>query len=228
MAGYWLRSCTPSEVEAFADAVDATVIAAVERVLEASFDPSTYGTDTNPDVVTDILAELLHNPDDPEPTAAEAAYYFERGCSGQNAKHASPPIRLLEGRWHPPHRYRPRCPAFIGCMNGILPKFLTRSSVTNTPIPSFFDPRLESVLGRGSFIATSSARQLVRSPPQRSSWVGELRRGDARGVGGRLWAATTGHLRDAAARVTERDAEAASGSQKDLAAFVDHANNSRL
>eukprot|EP00873_Tetraselmis_striata_P017565 jgi/Tetstr1/437829/TSEL_026469.t1 len=32
-AGYRLRNCLPSEVEAFAEAVDATVLAAVERVL---------------------------------------------------------------------------------------------------------------------------------------------------------------------------------------------------
>eukprot|EP00873_Tetraselmis_striata_P034382 jgi/Tetstr1/454646/TSEL_041537.t1 len=61
-AGYWLRNCLPSEVEAFAEAVDATVLAAVEQVLGVSFDPSTYGTYTNP-VVTDFLAELLHDPD---------------------------------------------------------------------------------------------------------------------------------------------------------------------
>eukprot|EP00873_Tetraselmis_striata_P038935 jgi/Tetstr1/459199/TSEL_004643.t1 len=60
-AGYWLRNILPSEVEAFAEAVDATVLAAVERMLGVSFDPSTYGTDTNP-VVTDFLAELLHDP----------------------------------------------------------------------------------------------------------------------------------------------------------------------
>eukprot|EP00873_Tetraselmis_striata_P003016 jgi/Tetstr1/423280/TSEL_013979.t1 len=45
---------------------------------------------------------------------------------------------------------------------------------------------------------------------------------------GRLQAATAGHLSDADARVMEREAEAASGSQKDLAAFPGHANNSRL
>eukprot|EP00873_Tetraselmis_striata_P012858 jgi/Tetstr1/433122/TSEL_022454.t1 len=44
-------------------------------------------------------------------------------------------------------------------MNAILPKFLTRKSGTNTPTPGFFDPQLGSVLGRGSFNATSSARQ---------------------------------------------------------------------
>eukprot|EP00873_Tetraselmis_striata_P022230 jgi/Tetstr1/442494/TSEL_030594.t1 len=69
-AGYWLRNCLPSEEEAFAEAVDATILAAVERVLGVSFDPSTYGTDTNP-VVTDILAELLH---DPDPMAAEVPF----------------------------------------------------------------------------------------------------------------------------------------------------------
>eukprot|EP00873_Tetraselmis_striata_P020853 jgi/Tetstr1/441117/TSEL_003107.t1 len=61
------------EVEAFAEVVDATILAAVERVLGVSFDPSTYGTDTNP-VVTDFLAELLH---DPDPMAAEVATLSE-------------------------------------------------------------------------------------------------------------------------------------------------------
>eukprot|EP00873_Tetraselmis_striata_P000101 jgi/Tetstr1/420365/TSEL_011484.t1 len=49
--------------------------------------------------------------------------------------------------------------AFIGCMNAILPRFLTRNSGTNTPTHGFFDPQLGSVLGRGSFNANSSARQ---------------------------------------------------------------------
>eukprot|EP00873_Tetraselmis_striata_P018988 jgi/Tetstr1/439252/TSEL_027694.t1 len=53
----------------FAEAVDATILAAVERLLGVSFDPSKYGTDTNT-VVTDFLAELLH---DPDPMAAEVA-----------------------------------------------------------------------------------------------------------------------------------------------------------
>eukprot|EP00873_Tetraselmis_striata_P033042 jgi/Tetstr1/453306/TSEL_040298.t1 len=72
-AGYRLRNCLPSEVEAFAEAVDANVPAAVERVLGVSFDPSTYGTGTNP-VVTDFLAELLH---DSDPMAAKAATFSE-------------------------------------------------------------------------------------------------------------------------------------------------------
>eukprot|EP00873_Tetraselmis_striata_P021075 jgi/Tetstr1/441339/TSEL_029590.t1 len=42
-AGNWLRNCLPSKVEAFAVAVDATVLAAVERGLGVSFDPSTSG-----------------------------------------------------------------------------------------------------------------------------------------------------------------------------------------
>eukprot|EP00873_Tetraselmis_striata_P007262 jgi/Tetstr1/427526/TSEL_017652.t1 len=74
-AGYWLRNCLPSEEGTFTQAVDATVLAAVERVLSVSFDPSGYGTDTNP-VVSDFLAELLH---DSDPTAAEAAALIERG-----------------------------------------------------------------------------------------------------------------------------------------------------
>eukprot|EP00873_Tetraselmis_striata_P011485 jgi/Tetstr1/431749/TSEL_002237.t1 len=60
-------------VEAFAEAVDATVLTAVKRVLGVSFHPSTYGTDTNP-VVTNFLAELLHGPD---PMAAEATTLSE-------------------------------------------------------------------------------------------------------------------------------------------------------
>eukprot|EP00873_Tetraselmis_striata_P022179 jgi/Tetstr1/442443/TSEL_030567.t1 len=112
-ARYWLRNCLPSEVEAFAEAVDATVLAAVERVLGVSFTPSTYGTDTNP-VVPDFLAELLH---DPDPMAAEGAG-IRRMANVRDA-------------------------AFIGCMNAILPnRILTRNSGTDTPTPGFFDPQL--------------------------------------------------------------------------------------
>eukprot|EP00873_Tetraselmis_striata_P035049 jgi/Tetstr1/455313/TSEL_042148.t1 len=50
-----------------------TVLAAVERVLGSSFDPSTCGADTNP-VVTDFLTELMH---DPDPMAAKAATLSE-------------------------------------------------------------------------------------------------------------------------------------------------------
>eukprot|EP00873_Tetraselmis_striata_P014633 jgi/Tetstr1/434897/TSEL_023894.t1 len=45
---------------------------------------------------------------------------------------------------------------------------------------------------------------------------------------GRLQAATAGHLGDADARRMEREVEAASDSQKELTAFLDQANNSRL
>eukprot|EP00873_Tetraselmis_striata_P019158 jgi/Tetstr1/439422/TSEL_027856.t1 len=66
-------SCFPPEVEAFADAVDATLLAAVERVLGVSLDPSVCGTETNP-VPTHVLKweaeaasgsqkELTANPD---------------------------------------------------------------------------------------------------------------------------------------------------------------------
>eukprot|EP00873_Tetraselmis_striata_P005497 jgi/Tetstr1/425761/TSEL_016180.t1 len=140
------------EVEAFAEAVNATILAAIERVLGVSFDPSTYGTDTNP-VVTDFLAELLH---DPDPMAAEVATLSEDA------------VARARSRLHLPTRLKGagirrmatvRDAAFIGCMNAILPRFLTRNSGTNTPTPCFFDPQLGSVLGRGSFNATSSARQ---------------------------------------------------------------------
>eukprot|EP00873_Tetraselmis_striata_P018658 jgi/Tetstr1/438922/TSEL_027430.t1 len=57
-----IKASVGLEVEAFAEPVVATVLAAVERVLGVSFDPSTYNTDANP-VVTDFLAELLHDPD---------------------------------------------------------------------------------------------------------------------------------------------------------------------
>eukprot|EP00873_Tetraselmis_striata_P044075 jgi/Tetstr1/464339/TSEL_009135.t1 len=114
-AGYWLRNCLPSEVEAFAEAVDATILAAVERVLGVSFDPSTYGTDTNP-VVTDFLAELLH---DPDPMAAEVATLSEDA------------VARARSRLHLPTRLKGagirrmatvRDAAFIGCMNAILPR----------------------------------------------------------------------------------------------------------
>eukprot|EP00873_Tetraselmis_striata_P039881 jgi/Tetstr1/460145/TSEL_005461.t1 len=143
--------CLPSEVEAFAEAVDATVLAAVERVLGVSFDPSTYGTDTNP-VVTDFLAKLLH---DPDPMAAE----------------------------------------------------------------------LGSVLARGSFNATSSRRydHFLNDAHGSDSYAAEMRE-----AWGRLQAAIAGHLGEANARVMEREVEAAAGSQKELTAFLDQANNSRL
>eukprot|EP00873_Tetraselmis_striata_P026824 jgi/Tetstr1/447088/TSEL_034526.t1 len=218
-AGYWLRNCLPSEVEAFAEAVDATILAAVERVLGVCFDPSTYGTDTNP-VVTDFLAELLH---DPDPMAAEVATWSEDA------------VARARSRLHLPTRLKGagirrmatvRDAAFIGCMNAILPRFLTRNSGTNTPTPGFFDPQLGSVLGRGSFNATSSARQydhFLYDAHGSDSYAAEMRE-----AWGRLLAATAGHLGDADARQMEREVEAASGSQKELAAFLDQANNSRL
>eukprot|EP00873_Tetraselmis_striata_P019377 jgi/Tetstr1/439641/TSEL_028062.t1 len=168
-AGYWLRNCLPSEVDAFAEAVDATILAAVERVLGVSFDPSTYGTDTNP-VVTDFLAELLH---DPDPMAAEVATLSEDA------------VARARSRLHLPTRLKGagirrmatvRDAAFIGCMNAILPSYAAE---------------------------------------MREAW-------------GRLQVATAGHLGDADARQMEREVEAASGSQKELTAFLDQANNSRL
>eukprot|EP00873_Tetraselmis_striata_P038718 jgi/Tetstr1/458982/TSEL_004453.t1 len=218
-AGYWLRNCLPSEVEAFAEAVDATILAAVERVLGVSFDPSTYGTDTNP-VVTDFLAELLH---DPDPMAAEVATLSEDA------------VALARSRLHLPTRLKGagirrmatvRDAAFIGCMNAILPRFLTRNSGTNTPTHGFFDPQLGSVLGRGSFNANSSARQYdhcLNDAHGSDSYAAEMRE-----AWGRLQAATGSHLGDADARQMGREVEAASGSQKELPAFLDQANNSRL
>eukprot|EP00873_Tetraselmis_striata_P021166 jgi/Tetstr1/441430/TSEL_029676.t1 len=218
-AGYWLRNCLPSEVEAFAEAVDATILAAVERVLGVSFDPSMYGIDTNP-VVTDFLAKLLH---DPDPMAAEVATLSEDA------------VARARSRLHLPTRLKGagirrmatvRDAAFIGCMNAILPRFLTRNSGTNTPTPGFCDPQLGSVLGRGSFNATSSARQydhVLNDAHGSDSYAAEMRE-----AWGRLQAATAGHLGDADARQMEREVEAASGSQKELTAFLDQANNSRL
>eukprot|EP00873_Tetraselmis_striata_P001323 jgi/Tetstr1/421587/TSEL_012531.t1 len=92
--------------------------------------------------------------------------------------------------------------AFIGCMNAILPRFLTRNSGTNTPTPGFFDPQLGSVLGRGSFNATSSARQydhFLNDAHGSDSYAAEMRE-----AWGRLQAATAGHLGDADARQMER------------------------
>eukprot|EP00873_Tetraselmis_striata_P021363 jgi/Tetstr1/441627/TSEL_029854.t1 len=218
-AGYWLRNCLPSEVEAFAEAVDATILAAVERVLGVSFDPSTYGTDTNP-VVTDFLAELLH---DPDPMAAEVATLSEDAVARARIM-LHPPTRLKGAGIR--RMATVRDAAFIGCMNAILPRFLTRNSGTNTPTPGFFDPQLGSVLGRGSFNATSSARQydhFLNDAHGSDSYAAEMRE-----AWGRLQAATAGHLGDADARHMEREVEAASGSQKELTAFLDQANNSRL
>eukprot|EP00873_Tetraselmis_striata_P006542 jgi/Tetstr1/426806/TSEL_017021.t1 len=116
--------------------------------------------------------------------------------------------------------------AFIGCMNAILPRFLTKNSGTNTPTPGFFDPQLGSVLGRGSFNANSSARQydhFLNDAHGSDSYAAEMHE-----PWSRLQAATAGHLGDADARQMEREVEAASGSQKELTAFLDQANNSRL
>eukprot|EP00873_Tetraselmis_striata_P040302 jgi/Tetstr1/460566/TSEL_000491.t1 len=104
------------EVEAFAEAVDATVLAAVERVLGVAFDPSTYGTDTNP-VVTDFMAELLH---DPDPMVAEAATSSEDAVARARSR-LYLPTRL---KGHGIRRMATvRDAAFIGCMNDILPSF---------------------------------------------------------------------------------------------------------
>eukprot|EP00873_Tetraselmis_striata_P010033 jgi/Tetstr1/430297/TSEL_020122.t1 len=78
---YWLRHCLPSEVEAFTEAVDhSTVLTAVEWVLGVSFDPSTYGTDTNP-MITDFPVELLHDP------GSTAAACWEPDHSALNKAH---------------------------------------------------------------------------------------------------------------------------------------------
>eukprot|EP00873_Tetraselmis_striata_P004265 jgi/Tetstr1/424529/TSEL_015057.t1 len=136
MAGYWLRNCLPSEVEAFAEAVDATGLAAVERVLGVSFDPSTYGTDTNP-VVTDFLAKLLH---DPDPMAAKVATFLSEDAVARARIRLHLPTRLKGVGIR--RMATVRDAAFIGCMNAILPRFLTRNSGTKTPTPGFFDPQL--------------------------------------------------------------------------------------
>eukprot|EP00873_Tetraselmis_striata_P024390 jgi/Tetstr1/444654/TSEL_032502.t1 len=215
-AGYWLRNCLPSEVEAFAEAVDTTVLAAVERVLGVSFDPSMYGTDTNP-VVTDFLSDLLH---DPNPMAADVATLSEdamaRACCRLQL-----PIRLKGVGIRARRMASVRDAAFIGCMNGILPRFLTRNSGTNTPTPCFFDPQLGSVLGR----ARQPRGNFFRMPVYMTTHF----LNDARGSGsyaavvreawGRLQAATASHLSDADAHMMEREAKAASGSQKELTAF---------
>eukprot|EP00873_Tetraselmis_striata_P013179 jgi/Tetstr1/433443/TSEL_022717.t1 len=219
-AEYWLRNCLPSEVEAFAEAVDATVLAAVERVLGVSFDPSMYGTDTNL-VVTDFLAELLH---DLDPMAAEVATLSEDALArARNMPHL--PTRLKGAGIR--RMAIVRDAAFIGCMNAILPRFLTRRSGTaNTPTPGFFDPQLGSVLGRGSFNATSPARRydhFLNNAHGLDSYATEMREAWCR-----LQAANVGHLGDANARVMEREVEAASGSQRELTAFLEQANNSRL
>eukprot|EP00873_Tetraselmis_striata_P021757 jgi/Tetstr1/442021/TSEL_030202.t1 len=199
--------------------MDATVLGDVERVLGVSFDPpSTDGTDTNP-VVTDCLAELLHNPDDPHPTAAEAATLSEDAVAKARSRLRLPPFAS------PLKRAGIRCmatirdAAFTGCMNDILPMFLTGNSDTNTPTPSFFDPKLESVLGRGSFNATSSARQydhFLNDPRGSTSYAAAVRE-----AWGRLHADTASHLSDADARVMEREAEGALGSQEELTALLD-------
>eukprot|EP00873_Tetraselmis_striata_P025596 jgi/Tetstr1/445860/TSEL_033500.t1 len=196
----------------FAEAVDATVLTVVERVLGESFDPSKYGTDTNP-VVTNFLAELLHNHDDP--TSAEAATLSEDATArAHNIMHLL--TRLKSAGICGMATVRDA--VFIRRMNDILSRFLTRNSDTNTPTHGFFDPQLESLLGRGNFNATSSVRQYDH--------VLNDAGGSARYTAAVRHAATVGHLSNADARVMER--EAASGSQKELAEFLYHANNYRI
>eukprot|EP00873_Tetraselmis_striata_P014483 jgi/Tetstr1/434747/TSEL_023799.t1 len=183
-----LLSAKPSR-GVFAEAVDATVRAAVERVLGVSFDPSTYGTDTNP-VVTGFLAELLH---DPDPMETEAATLSEDAVSwARNMLHL--PSRLKGAGIR--RMATVRDAAFIGCMNDIFPRFLTCwNSGTNTPTPGFFDPQLGSVLGRGSFNTTSSARRydhFLNDAHGSDSYAAAMRE-----AWGRLQAATAGHLSDA-------------------------------
>eukprot|EP00873_Tetraselmis_striata_P016615 jgi/Tetstr1/436879/TSEL_025655.t1 len=122
-----------AEVEAFAEAVDATVLTAVERVLGVSFDPSTYGTDTNP-VVIDSMAELLH---DPDTTAAKAATLSENAVARARSRLRLRSTRLKGGGIS--RKANARDAAVIGCMNAILPRFLTRTnSETNTTAPPLF------------------------------------------------------------------------------------------
>eukprot|EP00873_Tetraselmis_striata_P034677 jgi/Tetstr1/454941/TSEL_041802.t1 len=216
--------------EAFAEAVDATtVLTAVERVLGVSFDPSTYGTDTNA-VVTDFQAGFLH---DLDPTAAETATLSEDALARARSRLHLPPHWLKVGRHVPAHGIRRmatvRDAAFIGCMNDILPRFFTRNSDTNTPTHGFCDPQVESVLlGRGSFNANSSAHRYdhyLDDDRGSASYATEVRE-----AWGRLQEATVGHLSNADADdgAAEREAEAASGSQTELTGFLDHGNNSRL
>eukprot|EP00873_Tetraselmis_striata_P045217 jgi/Tetstr1/465481/TSEL_010165.t1 len=109
--------------EAFADAVDATVLAAVERVLGASFHPSTYGIDTNP-VVTDFLAELyLHNPDDLDPTAAEAAT-LNKDAMAMARSRLHFPTGLKAAGIRRMATVRDAAAFIGGCINDILPMFL--------------------------------------------------------------------------------------------------------
>eukprot|EP00873_Tetraselmis_striata_P025543 jgi/Tetstr1/445807/TSEL_033448.t1 len=107
------------EVEAFTEAVDAAVVlTAVERVLiRVSFDPSTYGTDTNP-AVTDFLAELLH---DPSPTAAKAATLSEDSVAkARIMRHLPTRLKGASVRRMPtPRSFAVRDAAFIGCINDI-------------------------------------------------------------------------------------------------------------
>eukprot|EP00873_Tetraselmis_striata_P000495 jgi/Tetstr1/420759/TSEL_011836.t1 len=87
-------------------------------------------------------------------------------------------------------------------------------------------PRPRQPLKTRSFNVPSSARQydhFLNEARGSASYSAAVRE-----TWGRPHAATAGHLSDADARVMELEAEAASGSQNELTAFLDHANNSRL
>eukprot|EP00873_Tetraselmis_striata_P012188 jgi/Tetstr1/432452/TSEL_021828.t1 len=85
----------------------------------------------------------------------------------------------------------------------------------------------------GPYLAEAASMQLL--PPAGMTTSSTMLMGrtatltaEMREAWGRLQTATAGHLGDADARQMEREVEAASGSQKELTAFLDQANNSRL
>eukprot|EP00873_Tetraselmis_striata_P041912 jgi/Tetstr1/462176/TSEL_007241.t1 len=114
--------------------------------------------------------------------------------------------------------------AFIaGCMNAIVPGFLTRNSDTKTPTSGFFHLQLESLLGRGSLTATSSDRQFghfLNVASGSASYAAVVRE---------AWGLLQAAIANADARMLEREAEVALGSQKELTTLLDyHVNNSWL
>eukprot|EP00873_Tetraselmis_striata_P020665 jgi/Tetstr1/440929/TSEL_029198.t1 len=161
MAGYWLRNCLPSEVEAFAEAVDA----------------GPHGG----------RAEAA--------TLSEDSVVMARNCRNK----LQLPTRVLKCTGIRRMATVPDA-AFIG----LSPYLAEARSFNATSSACQYDHFLSDARVSASYTAA------VREPWQR------------------LQAAIVGHLCDADARVMEREAEAASGSQKEMTAFLDQANNYRF
>eukprot|EP00873_Tetraselmis_striata_P024598 jgi/Tetstr1/444862/TSEL_032704.t1 len=115
----------------------------------------------------------------------------------------------------------------VAAVAGVTAKVSTRDGAGRLSSELLAYCELESaVLARGNINASSSAREYDSFPNDArgsASYAAAVRE-----AWGRLQTAIVGHLGYANARVMEREAEAAWGSQKELVEFMDLANSSLL